>query len=154
MHAAAAFNEGGFLASGSWAGLRSQLEPEYFHLCHGDGIQRAVVNKGLAKPDGLVGEENGQVELAPALVNLGQAIAPVEVLRLSQRQFLKGLFGALELIGLEGVEPIVPPVVVVFFCERADMGEFTPHAAELILERRRGGTVALARHGGIVPQIG
>jgi hypothetical protein len=66
VYATAAFNEGGFFASGSQAGMRAKLEPKRFHLRHGDGIQCAVVNKGLAKPDGLVGEDakRGQVELA------------------------------------------------------------------------------------------
>lgn len=153
-HEKAAFNEGGFFASRSWAGTRTKLEPKRFHLRHDAGIKCAVVKKGLAKPDGLVGEENGQVELAPALVNLGQAIIPVEVLRLSQHQFLEDLFGAWELIGLEGFESIVPPVVVVFFGERTDEREFTPHAAEMIFEGGRRRMVLMARHGGIVPQIG
>jgi hypothetical protein len=37
-----------------------------------------------------------------------------------------------ELVGLEGVEAIVPPVVVVVFGERAEVREFTPHVAEMI----------------------
>jgi hypothetical protein len=153
-HEKAAFSEGGFFASRSWAGTRAKLEPKRFHLRHGAGVKSAVVNKGLAKPDGLVGEENGQIELAPAVVHLGQAIVPIEVLGLSQGQFLEDLFGAWELIGLEGVEAIVPPVVVVFFGERTDEREFTPYAAEMIFEGGRRRTVVMARHGGIVPHIG
>lgn len=66
-----------------------------------------------------------------ALVNLGQAVVPIEVLRLGQHQLLEDLFGALGLVGLERRESIVPPLEVVVFCIRADLWELKAYVLEM-----------------------
>ena len=77
-----------------------------------------------------------------ALVCLGHAVVPVEVVRLGQRQLLEDLFGPLKLVGLQRVEAVVPPVEAVVFRERADVREFTPQAAEMLFQGGWRGTLA------------
>lgn len=134
--------------------MRAKLEPKRFHVRHGAGVQRAVLRNGLGQTDCFVGKEDRLGEVLLALVHLRQAVVAVEVLRLGQRQLLEDLFGPLKLVGFQRVEALVPPVEVVFFLERADVREFTPHVAEMLFQSGWRGMRVMAGHGGIVPQIG
>ena len=62
-------------------------------------------------------------------------------------------FGPLKLVDLQRVEALVPPVEVVFFLERADVREFIAHVAEMPFQGGWRGTLVMAGHGGIVPQM-
>jgi hypothetical protein len=132
------------------------LGTELVELQNGTGVQRkrAVGWHGLGETDCLVGKEDRLGDKMLALVCLGQAVVAVEVLRLGQRQLLEDLFGALELVSLQSFPSLVPSVEVVFFGERADVRELTPHAVEMLFQGGWRGTLVMAGHGGIVPQIG
>jgi hypothetical protein len=57
-HAPAAFNEGGFLLFGGWAGCRLELGPEVFELLHADRLERAIVQESLGQTNGLVSKQD------------------------------------------------------------------------------------------------
>ncbi len=60
------------------------MEPKSFEFQQGIGVQRAVSQKGLAETDRLIRKEDSLVNALPTLVNLGQAVVPVEMFRLGQ----------------------------------------------------------------------
>ena len=76
------------------------MGPEVFELLHADRLERAIFQKGLGQTNGLVRKQDRLGDQFLVLVNLCQAVVPVEVLRLSQGQLLEDLFRPLELVGL------------------------------------------------------
>ena len=81
-HATIALNDPGYLLLAGWAGCRLELGTEVFELLHANRIQRTVVQKGLGQPNGLVSKQDRLRDQLLALIDLRQAVVPVEVFRL------------------------------------------------------------------------
>lgn len=151
----AAFNEGGFLLLSRRDGGGSQLGPKRLEFLDGNGVQcfGFLSQHDFAETDSLIGEEDRLGDQLLALVHLCQAIVTVEVLWRGQSEFLEDLFCPRELMSLQRVQPVIPPVDVIFFLERSEIGEFLPHPAEVSVQGRWrwGRAVVAAWHSGIVP---
>ena len=85
------------------------------------GVHMAIFDHLFGFPDRFAQEHFGFCPVFPFFVDQAETIEAVGVIGLCEHELLEGVFGCIEISGLDGIESLIPPFDIIFLLERADV---------------------------------